>query len=155
MSFVVTGLDPEPFAHLYGLSDAALKEQGAYRYTADSSPGFPDRIEMRDVEIGETLLLVNYASMDKETPYKASHAIFVREGADARYQESGVIPQVMHRRPLSLRAFDSTGMMVDAALAKGDAIATTAQRLLDNPSVDCIHAHYALRGCYAGLITRS
>jgi len=155
MSFVVTGLDPEPFAHLYGLSDAALKEQGAYRYTADSSPGFPDRIEMRDVEIGETLLLVNHASMDKETPYKASHAIFVREGADARYQEADVIPPVMHRRSLSLRAFDSTGMMLDAALAEGDAIAPTVERLLDSSSVDCIHAHYALRGCYAGLITRS
>ncbi|WP_375567989.1 DUF1203 domain-containing protein [Ahrensia marina] len=155
MSFVVTGLDPKPFAHLYGLSDAALKEHGAYRYTADSSPGFPDRVEMRDADIGETLLLLNHSSMDKDTPYKTSHAIFVREGADARYQEADVIPPVMHRRPLSLRAFDSAGMMVDAALAEGDAIATTVQRLLDNPSVDCIHAHYALRGCYAGLITRS
>lgn len=155
MSFVVTGLDPEPFAHLYGLSDAALKEHGAYRYTADSSPGFPDRVEMRDADIGETLLLLNHSSMDKDTPYKTSHAIFVREGAEVRYQKADVVPSVMHRRPLSLRAFDSAGMMLDAALAEGDAIATTVQRLLDNLSVDCIHAHYALRGCYAGLITRN
>lgn len=155
MSFTVTGLSAEPYAHLYGLSDTELAAQGAYRYCADASPGFPDRIEMRDAQVGETLLLVNHASMDRETPYRTAHAIFVREGAEKTYRESNIIPQVMHRRLLSLRAFNGAGMMLDADLAQGDAISEVAKRLLDNPAVDRIHAHYALRGCYAGLIERA
>jgi hypothetical protein len=155
MSFTVTGLPAERFAHLYGLSDADLAAHGAIRYTADSNPGFPDRVEMRDAELGETLLLINHASMDQETPYKTSHAIFVLEGARTTYRAVDTIPDVMRRRLLSLRAFDGDGMMRDAALAEGEAIAPTVQRLLDDPAVDRIHAHYALRGCYAGLITRS
>lgn len=152
MSFVVTGLSAEPYRHLYGLSDAALADQGAYRCTADVSPGFPDRVEMRDAQVGETLLLVNHASMDQNTPYKTSHAIFVLEGAQETYRAQNTIPDVLHRRLLSLRAFDGAGMMLDAELAQGDAIDGTVKRLLAKPGVDRIHAHYALRGCYAGLI---
>lgn len=155
MSFVVTGLSAEPYTHLYGLSDQELNEYGVYRYAADISPGFPDRVEMRDAELGETLLLVNHASMDRDTPYKTSHAIFVLEGAQESYRSQNTIPQVMHRRLLSLRAFDASGMMLGAELAQGDAISDVADRFLDNPAVDSIHAHYALRGCYAGLIKRT
>ncbi|MEO0382152.1 MAG: DUF1203 domain-containing protein [Pseudomonadota bacterium] len=154
-SFVVSGLSPQPYRHLYGLSDDDLATYGACRYTADTSPGFPDRIEMRDAEVGETLLLVNHVSMGQDTPYKTSHAIFVCEGAQDTYQAQNTIPQVMSRRLLSLRAFDAEGMMLDAELAEGDAISQTVQRLLVRPKTDRIHAHYALRGCYAGLITRS
>lgn len=154
MAFVVTGLSAEPYTHLYGLSEHELAGHGAYRYRADASPGFPDRIEMRDAEVGESLLLVNHASMDQDTPYKTSHAIFVLEGAQESFRAENTIPQVMHRRLLSLRAFDSAGMMLDAALAEGDAISKTVERLLSNREVDRIHAHYALRGCYAGLIER-
>lgn len=154
MSFVVTGLSAAPYTHLYGLSDAELAEHGAYRYTADASPGFPDRIEMRDAQLGERLLLVNHASMDQATPYKTSHAIFVLEGARESYRAGNTIPDVMHRRLLSLRAFDRSGMMLDAELAQGDAISETVERFLANLKADRIHAHYALRGCYAGLIER-
>lgn len=154
MSFVVTGLSAEPYVHLYGLSDQELEHHGAYRATADVSPGFPDRIEMRDARVGETLLLVNHASMDRDTPYRTSHAIFVLEGAQETYRAQNTVPQVMHRRLLSLRAFDASGMMLDAELAQGNAISDVANRFLENPAVDSIHAHYALRGCYAGLIKR-
>ena len=48
MGFRITGLSPEPFRHLYGLSDQELVLHGVKRYIADKQPGFPDRIEMRD-----------------------------------------------------------------------------------------------------------
>ena len=54
MSFRVTGLDPAPFRHLFGLSHAALAAHGVKRYLVDSKPGFPDRVEVRDMEVGET-----------------------------------------------------------------------------------------------------
>src|SRR5262249_26987467 len=60
MSFRITGLSPDPFRPLFGLPDEELARHGARRYRADAKPGYPDRVELRDAEPGETLLLVNY-----------------------------------------------------------------------------------------------
>ena len=154
MSFRVTGLSPEPFRHLYGLPEAQLLAQGARRYTVDKSPGFPDRIELRDLIPGETALLVNYTHQPADTPYRASHAIFVREGAMESRSFVDAIPEVMQGRTLSLRAFDAAHMMVDAILVDGRQAEETVRGLLRNDSVAYIHAHYALRGCYAARIER-
>ncbi|TNE57925.1 MAG: DUF1203 domain-containing protein [Alphaproteobacteria bacterium] len=154
MGFVITGLQPEPFRHLFGMSDADLAAQGAKRYIADAKPGFPDRIELRDVEIGEPTLLVNHISMAQETPYRASHAIFVREGAEAAARFENVIPEVMYRRMLSLRAFDEHGWMQGADLATGPDIEKVIETLFEDPLVAFVHAHNAARGCYSGRIDR-
>lgn len=154
MSFRVSGLSPEPFRHLYGLSDQELLAQGAYRYKVDTNPGFPDRIELRDLDPGETSFLVNYIHQDAATPYRASHAIFVREGATHAAVVVDEIPEVMQRRTLSLRAFDAAHMMVDATLVDGRQARDAVERLLGNAAVAYIQAHYALRGCYAARIER-
>lgn len=154
MGFVVTGLSPEPYRHLYGLSDEELAAQYVIRCVADEANGFPDRVEMRDVEVGETLLLLNHVSVAQDTPYKASHAIFIREGAEATYRSENEIPEVMFSRLLSLRAFDEDGMMVEADVAKGADIAPLIERLFENPEVTYIHAHNAGRGCYSGRVDR-
>ena len=65
MGFVVTGLSSEPYRHLYGLSDNELAAHGVRRYVADATPGFPDRIEMRDANLGENLLLLNHVSVEQ------------------------------------------------------------------------------------------
>lgn len=90
MSFAIAGLDPQPFRHLYGLSDADLAREGAIRMRADSKPGFPCRVTLEDAEPGEDLLLVNYEHLPVATPYRSRHAIFVRDGAQeaARYEDA-------------------------------------------------------------------
>lgn len=155
MSFRISGLDPAPFRHLYGLSDEELSRQNVRRYIADSTPGFPDRVEMRDVEPGQSVLLLNYVHQSAMTPYRASHAIFVREGADVRYEAIDTIPDVIRARMISLRAFDASGDMVDADLVDGREIEPLIARLFSNPRVSYLHAHYAKRGCYAGQIERA
>jgi hypothetical protein len=154
MHFRISGLNPEPFRHLYGLPEAQLLAQGARRYTVDKTPGFPDRIELRDLTPGETALLVNYTHQDAATPYRASHAIFVREGAERSVSVIDEIPEVMQRRVLSLRAFDATHMMADAVLVDGRQARETVERLLSDDKVAYIQAHYAQRGCYAARIER-
>lgn len=114
MTYRITGLSADPFKHLYGLPDAELAKLNVARYVVDKTPGFPDRIEMRDAEIGETMLLLNHVCQPADTPYRATHAIFVREGAMATYDAVDRIPEVMSRRLLSLRAYDTAGMMLDA-----------------------------------------
>ena len=154
MSFRITGLDPAPFRHLYGLGDAELAAHGARRYVADTKPGFPDRVEMRDGEPGEVFLLLNHTCQPAETPYRATHAIFVREGATDAYDRVGEVPEVMRVRLLSLRAYDAEGMMLDADVVEGAGIEPVIERLLADPGVSYIHVHNAKRGCYSGRIDR-
>jgi hypothetical protein len=155
MSFRITGLSPEPFRPLFGLSDEALAAMGVKRCIVDKKPGFPDRVEVRDLEIGETALLLNYTHQAANNPYRASHAIFVREGAEARYDRVDEIPEVLRLRPISLRAFDADDMMIDADVADGDAVEPAVRRLLADARVAYVQAHYAKRGCYAARIERA
>lgn len=155
MSFRIRGLDPAPFRSLYGLPAAALAAAGAERHVADRAPGFPDRVELRDAVPGETLLLVNYLHQPAANPYRASHAIFVREGALRAYDAVDEIPAALASRPLSLRAFDAADRLVDAELASGDEQPVAIRRLLANPQVAYLQAHYARPGCYAARIERA
>jgi hypothetical protein len=155
MGFRIQGLSPAQFQHLYGMDDEALAACGATRVVADSCPGFPDRIELRDAQPGETLLLLNFLHQPADNPYRASHAIFVREHAATQYDRVDEVPEVMLRRTISLRAFDAQGLMVDADLATGDDIAAAIERLLAGPQVAYLQAHYAKRGCYAARISRN
>jgi Protein of unknown function (DUF1203) len=154
MSFRITGLSPEPFRPLFGLSDQELAAQGARRYVADSKPGFPDRVEVRDAEPGETVLLLNYTHQPADTPYRASHAIFVLEGAKVRYDRIDEVPPALRLRTLSLRAFDKDDLIVDADLVDGGNVESAIQRFFADPRVTYIHAHYAKYGCYAARIDR-
>jgi len=155
MSFRVRGLDPAPFRHLYGLSDAALADHGVVRRIADAQPGYPDRIEVRDVAPGESVLLLNHTHQPADSPYRASHAIFIREGAETALDRAAALPEALLVRPISLRGFDLAGMMVDADLADGSGLEPAIVRLLSNPEITYLHAHYARPGCYAALIERA
>ena len=155
MTYRISSLDAAPFVHLYGLTDAELRELGVQRVVADACPGYPDRIEMRDAEVGERLLLLNHVCQPANTPYRASHAIFIREGAVASYDRAGEIPEVMCIRLLSLRANDTEGQMLDADVGEGRDCDALIRRLFENPAVAYIHAHNAKRGCYSRRIDRA
>ena len=155
MSFQISGLDPAPFRPLFGLSDAELAARGARRMTVDAEHRFPDRIELRDLDRGEQAILVNHVHHDVDGPYRASHAIFVLEGAGEAQTLIDEVPAVIRRRTISLRAFDGAGAMIDAALVAGDQMAAAITRMFETPAVAFLHAHYAARGCYAARIDRA
>ena len=153
MNFTVSGLSPEPFLPLYGLSDDELAARQARRVTVDGS-GFPERIEMRDAEPGETLLLVNYEHQPADTPYRSRHAVYVREGATETWR-GREIPEVLRKRLLSLRGFTAGGDIVEADVVDGRQAEQLIERIFANPKVAYIHAHYARPGCYAARIDRT
>jgi Protein of unknown function (DUF1203) len=155
MNFRITGLSATPFRHLYGLSEAELNRFGAKRYQVDEVPGFPDRVEMREARLDETVLLLNHVFQPANTPYHGSHAIFVREGAEAQFDAINTVPEVMQKRLLSLRAFDRADMIADADVLQGKDIEAAIARLFDIPDVAYIHVHNAKRGCYSGRIDRA
>jgi hypothetical protein len=155
MSFRIRGLDPAPFRQFYGLATEQLARHGITRHVADTKPGFPDRIELRDAEPGESLLLLNYTHQPADTAYRASHAIFIREGAEISYDAINEIPEPLRLRPISLRGFNVAGEMLDADLLEGSALASAIERMLADSGIEYIQAHYAKRGCYAARIERA
>jgi len=155
MSFRIRGLSPAPFLPYFGLPAAELATLGIVRYIVDSQPGYPDRIELRDAAIGDTVLLLNHVCQDADTPYRASHAIFIREGATQQYDAVDQVPASLRIRLLSLRAYDEHGMMLDADVVEGNAIESVIARLFSQPDISYIHVHNARRGCYAGRIDRA
>jgi hypothetical protein len=154
VDYKIIGLSPDPFLSLYGLSDAALADSNAKRYRADKRPGFPDRIEIRDAEPGESVLLVNYAHQPASTPYRASHAVFVREGAVRAATFVNEVPESLQVRPLSVRAFDAGHWMVDAELCDGRDLDRVLRRFLGDGRVDYLQVHFATRGCYAARVEK-
>lgn len=155
MGFRIAGLDPTPFLHLYGLDEDGLAAAGARRCIADAQPGFPDRVELRDLAPGETALLVNHVHQPADTPYRASHAIFVREGATRPAEFVDTVPEALRTRTLSLRAFDAEHVMVDADLVEGPDLIAAIGRMFGQAGVAYLHAHFARRGCFAARIERA
>ena len=153
MAYRIEGLDPAPFAPLFALTDDELARRGAVRMAVSEQPGFPCRVSLDDVPAGGTVILLNHVSHDVANAYRASHAIFVGEGArPGRFEDQ--VPPALERRMLSLRAFDSAGMMVDAALAGPGAADPAIRGLFERADVAYIHAHNAVRGCFAARVDR-
>jgi len=154
MSYVIQGIDPAPFRHLYGLSDAALAAERVVRFTVEKTPDAPCRVELVDVEPGETVLLVNHEHLPVATPYRSAHAIFVREGAEVPARFENAVPEPLAIRLLSVRAFDGAGMMTDAEVIEGHDLAPLIARMFADPVVAYLHVHNAKRGCFAARVDR-
>lgn len=155
MDYVIEGLDPAPYAPLFGLADTALAERGAVRMVADKVPGYPCRVTLEDAAPGTALLLLNHVSRPQEGPYRTAHAIFVTEGAATPARFVNALPPVFAPRVLSLRGFDATGMMVDAALAQPGEAEAALLALLAQDQIAEVDVHNAVRGCFAARVRRA
>ena len=155
MSFTVSSLPIEPFEPLFALDDATLAERGMLRVVADARFAFPCRVTLDDAEPGETLILLNHEHQPADTPFRSRHAIYVREAAQGPASTTDALPPALRRRLLSLRGFDATGMLRDAEVIEGAAAGPVIERMLADPDVAYLHAHYAKPGCYAARIDRA
>lgn len=152
MQFRISGLPAEPFQHLFALSDEELKRQGGVRRVAENS-GYPCRVSLTDAKAGDEVILVNYEHQDADTPYRSRHAVYVRKG-EKRYDAIGEIPEQLRKRLLSVRAFDASGMMIDADVIEGRLLEEMIGRFFANDAVAYLHLHYARPGCYAARVDR-
>lgn len=154
MSFVITGLPPQPFSHLFGLPEDVLSSQNIVRRTVHAKPGFPCRITLEDAEPGETVLLLNYESHSVPTPYASSYAIYIREGTTQAGTFRGELPPVLTQRPIALRLFDANGMLVGADMGMNVDLKSKIEQAFTRPDVSYIHAHNAMHGCFAAEVCR-
>lgn len=154
MGFKISGLNAEPFIHLFKQDEDYLKRHGALRIKVDSHPGYPDRISLRDIPVGETALLLNHTYQPAYTPYHGSHAIYLWEGCNDQGIYINKIPESIVARLLSLRAFGENHLMLQADICEGADTEMLLKLFFDDPSVSYIHIHNAKQGCYACLAER-
>ncbi|KAA2285268.1 DUF1203 domain-containing protein [Arenimonas fontis] len=155
MKIRIRGLSPEPFRALLDAPRDRPPAPRAVWRTVNAMPGFPCRISLADAEPGETVLLTNYLHQPADTPFQASHAIYLRPGA-ARWDSLDELPPVFLNRPtLALRAFDRKGWLRGAVLTANTDLLDTARELLSEPKVAYLHAHYPALGCYAAWVGRA
>jgi Protein of unknown function (DUF1203) len=155
MTFRITGLPAEHFAHLFALSDAELAAQGAVRRIADGrTPGYPCRVSLTDSRPGDELLLVNYEHHPVASPYRMRFAIYVRKGEET-YDRTDAVPEQLRIRTLAVRAFDANAMLLGWELVDGRNLEVAVERLLADDRAAYLHVHYAAPGCYAARVERA
>lgn len=155
MSFQIHALRPQDFQHLFALTDDDLTRHNARRVRVSTNPGFPCRISLEDANIGEKVILTHYEHLPESSPYKASHAIFIRDGVEQAFSEPGVIPISISLRLISVRAFDLGHNIINADVVKGTDLAPSINNMFADEAVSYIHLHNAKPGCYAAKVTRA
>lgn len=154
MNFQIKALPEGEFAHLFNLTDEELAACGACRMVVKTKPGTPCRVSMKDADVGETVVLLNYEHQAGNSPYRARHAIFVSQNAKQARIEMNEVPEVIRSRLISLRLFDENHMMIDAEVVSGDAVSAAISEAFENAQVAYAHLHNAKPGCFAASVHR-
>ena len=133
-----------------------LRAAGGAINVADSKPGYPCRQCLRDAEIGEELVLVSHDPFgpDLETPYRSASPIFLHRETCTPPGDLSAVPEQLAVRQLSVRSFDDTGHMIDAAVIAGTDLDATIVEFFADQAATSLHVHNAHRGCWATSIVR-
>lgn len=153
--FVVEAIEYREFESLFGLNNLELAKIGAKRMVVDENPGYPCRVSLQDAEIGEEIILLTYKHHDVISPYRASGPIFVRKNALTARLKPNELPKMFYHRNLSLRAYDSNGMMVDAKNVLGNKAEEVIRSICGNALVEYVHVHNSEPGCFNCTIKRT
>jgi hypothetical protein len=155
INFRLVPLPIAEFLPLFELSDEQLQERSAQWLVADANPGYPCRVSLSDAEIGERVLAISFIHHDVRSPYRASGPVFVRKDARAANLEVNEVPIMFQHRLLSLRAYDSCGMMISAKTVPGAELVHAITQHFEDPCVDYQHIHNASPGCFNCAVSRA
>lgn len=154
-SFQIRALPADSFAPLFALSDDELRARDIRSVVADDRPAYPCRVSLQDATEGERLLLLPYDHHGVNTPYRASGPVYVREAAETAQLAVGEVPALLRTRLLSLRAYDTRGMMMWADVVPGTEVEAAIEALFATERSAYVHIHYAKPGCYACRVERA
>jgi hypothetical protein len=156
MTWRIRSLPASPFEPMFALDEDALLALGARRMTAAEPNVAPCRVSLTDAAVGETLVLASHWHVaDPASPYRASGAVFMREGAQQARPAPGELAEMLTRRLLSVRAYDAAWMMVEAEVVEGVRLGEQLDAWFGRPQVREVHVHTARRGCYLAAVERA
>lgn len=153
--FQIVALPVEPFAALFAMTEEELRQHRGRRMVADRKPGFPCRVSLADAEIGDEVILVDYAHHDADSPYRASGPIFVRANVESAAPAINEIPEMLGFRLLSVRAYDDGGMMRSSEVVEGAELADHIRAVFGDACVAYLDVHNARPGCFNCRVKRA
>ncbi|PAJ71724.1 hypothetical protein CJF42_25165, partial [Pseudoalteromonas sp. NBT06-2] len=76
--FIIKPLSHNTFSHLMKLNQQKLALHKAKWIMVDSNPGYPCRVSLAEVGLGERVLAIPYCHHDVDSPYRASGPIYTQ-----------------------------------------------------------------------------
>ena len=122
---------------------------------AESKPGYPCRVSLKDAEIGENVLLIPYKYHNVQSPYQASGPIFIRENAEAAKLDINEIPEILAKRLLSVRAYNIESLMIHAEIVQGVDLEKVIRHQFSHSNVTYLQIHNANPGCFNCNVNRA
>lgn len=153
MPIQISALPADAFAHFFSLSARDLPVDA--RRMVATGKGEPCRVSLTDAREDEVLLLIHFEHQTAATPFRASHAIYVREGVAQARPDPDEVPSMLHSRLLSVRAFDAEGMLRAGDVVDGTVLRPVAEAMLADQDVAYLHLHAARYGCYLARVDRA
>lgn len=147
VDFQILGIENR-FIHLFDLSQTRLSSIGVVKKVVDENPGYPCRVGLEDVEIGEEVILLSFQHHKTKSPYQASGPIFIGKNAKSPNLGKNQIPKMLLHRLLSIRVYDKKGMMIGSKTIKGEELRKSITTIFQNPLASYIHIHNSGPGCY-------
>lgn len=127
---------------------------GSSPTTVTESGVTPCRRCLRDAVPGETVHLVSHDPFTVDSPYRGASPVYVHAKECPVYRGHEV-PEQQRRRLLSVRSYDATAMMREAAVLPGDQLTEALDRAFADPGTAFVHVHNAGPGCFAVRVTRT
>jgi len=149
MTFRLQTIDPETLDHVRRTGLDPFGDP-AERITVSESNSAPCRATLEDAVPGEDVLLLRYAPLTANTPYRFTGPVFVRASdcQPRHVPDPGVLPEMVARRLLSLRAFTADGRIHRSDVSDGREAAQEINAMLAEDGVASVHIHAARNGCW-------
>jgi len=155
VNFQIVPLQSSSFDSFKLLADSELQQMSAKWIEVDEYPGFPCRVSLEDARVGERVLALCFAHHQANSPYRGSGPIFVREHAKQASPAVNEIPRMLRRRLLSVRGYNSDGIMLAAEVTDGAVLEVCITEFFLRPEIEYIHIHNAKPGCFNCCVIRA
>ena len=147
-NFIIKPIKKSTFAEYLNQSQEQLAKVNTKWLIADSRPGYPCRVSLKEAEVGERVLLVPYKYHNVKSPYQASGPIFIRENAETAELNINEIPEILAERLLSVRAYNIESLMIHAETVQGADLEDVIRNQFLNSSITYLQIHNANPGCF-------
>jgi hypothetical protein len=148
-----------PTFTVHALSESAVEEArrdpGAVPAVAGDGP-YPVRCCLTDDQDGAGVVLSSVMPFRGQSPYAARSPVYVHaERCTGHSEATGVIPEMLRTRLLSVRAYDGAHTLTGTEVLPGTELEGAIDRLLGDVPGAYLHVHFAGPGCYACRIDRA
>lgn len=155
MTFKVIGLNKDKYESYFQLSSEELAERGVIRSQVVEPNSIPCRVSLVDAQPGETVLLLNHAHLDEQSPFDSKYAIYIREKALEANLPVNETPSHLNSRLLSVRGFSKKHHLQSADVVEGSVLKPAIKRFFEEADIEYLHIHNAREGCYHAKVVRS